>query len=152
MIKYYIAISRQLFRDIKPKFDVQKHFLTIGQAHREVRVLTPELVNSFCEISGDTNPIHTELAPRSNKFKRPVVHGALLNSFVSSVIGTKLPGAGTIVVKQELNFPSPCYVGEEISIEVVVKEIRKIITVDFICRCSDKVVLHGYAKLVQPIS
>lgn len=130
--------------------------LKVGDNATLTKRITKEDVTQFGNLTGDTNPIHVDdLYVRENtKFERCVVHGAFLNSLVSSVIGTQLPGPGTVVVKQELNFPSPCYVGEEVEVSVKVKDVRKIITVEFLCRSnSGNVVLWGIAKLVhQPVS
>ncbi|KAK7070381.1 Armadillo repeat-containing protein 7 [Halocaridina rubra] len=112
--------------------------------------ITQEDVEKFAKLSGDTNPIHIDRVYVKNRtnFDDCVVHGALLNGLVSGVIGTRLPGPGTLVVKQELNFPSPCYVGEEVNLTVRLRELRKIVTVDFSCVTdSGKIVLWGNCKL-----
>ncbi|KMQ93633.1 armadillo repeat-containing protein 7 [Lasius niger] len=68
-------------------------------------------IGGICNLClGDYNPIHTESA-------RNIAHGALLNGLVSGLIGTKLPGAGTIVIKQNLTFPNPCYAGDSVEKE-----------------------------------
>lgn len=133
-----------------PPFLIHKCYLSVGEKFSESRVVSDDIVKAFSDISGDKNPIHFDFkfVKEHTKFSRPIVHGALLNSFVSSVIGNKLPGPGTIVVKQELNFPSPCYVGDKIVVEVVVKDIRKFIVMDFVCTASDKIVLKGYANVL----
>lgn len=118
------------------------------------RVITESDIQKFSELSGDTNPIHSDpeyVKQTHSNFEGCVVHGAFLNSLVSSVIGTRLPGPGTVVVKQELNFPAPCYVGEEVEVAVKLTSVRKILTVDFVCRNnkSGLVVMNGNAKLVK---
>lgn len=109
------------------------------------RKITNEDVEAFARLSGDTNHIHFK-----NDHEKAIVHGAFLNGIVSAVIGTKLPGSGTLVVSQNLNFPNKCYVDEEVSVTVELLENRKIIKVKFICETvSDKkIVLHGDAKLL----
>ncbi|MCL4130244.1 UNVERIFIED_CONTAM: hypothetical protein GTU68_066009 [Idotea baltica] len=150
MNRHFCLLSRKLKEYNKIAPYLQK-YLFVGQKHCETRILTSDHLKIFSELSGDTNPIHfdSKFVGEQTRYDRPLVHGALLNSLVSSVIGTKLPGPGSVVVQQELNFPSPCYVGEEILIEVTVQKIRKIITVDFTCKSLEQVVLHGYAKLVH---
>ncbi|KAH0952337.1 hypothetical protein HN011_006605 [Eciton burchellii] len=78
------------------------------------KVITNDDILKFAELTGDYNPIHTESA-------KNIAHGALLNGLVSGLIGTKLPGAGTIVIEQNLIFPKSCYAGD--TVEVVVKII-----------------------------
>ncbi|KAF2898310.1 hypothetical protein ILUMI_07863, partial [Ignelater luminosus] len=110
-----------------------------------VKKITDEDIQNFCKISGDTNPIHIK-----NDSGNAVVHGAFLNGLVSGVIGTKLPGPGTLVVSQNLNFPNKCFSGESVRITVNLIENRKIIKVEFACEVEErkKVVLYGDARLV----
>lgn len=117
--------------------------IKIGEEVTISRQITKEDLEKFTLVSGDTNPIH------SIHGENAVVHGAFLNSIVSSVIGTKLPGPGTIVVQQILNFPNKCYVNETVITTVKIVECRKIIKVDFSCEVDkNKVVLYGTAKLM----
>lgn len=111
------------------------------------RTVTKADLDRFAELSGDFNPIHSTNGPQ-----RAIVHGALLNSFVSRVIGTELPGPGSVVVAQNLNFPNKCYVGDEVKVTVEMVENRKIVTVKYVCEVPQrqKVVLYGDAKLIPP--
>ncbi|KAG5884347.1 hypothetical protein JTB14_024426 [Gonioctena quinquepunctata] len=117
-----------------------------GDEVKVTRIITKEDIDNFSKLSGDTNPIHS-----SECNEKPFVHGAFLNSMVSGVIGTKLPGPGSVVVQQTLNFPNKCYVGETITIRVKVIDKRKIIKVDFSCdvESSDRTVMYGNAKLIM---
>lgn len=119
--------------------------LKVGDKVAVVRKITGADVEAFTRLSGDSNPIHS-----TSKNERAVVHGALLNGLVSGVIGTRLPGAGTLVLSQTLNFPNKCYADEEVTVSVEISELRKIITVKFLCTVDEcrKVVLHGDAKLM----
>lgn len=106
------------------------------------RKITQKDVEEFSRISGDTNPIHS--GPKG------IVHGAFLNSLVSGVIGTQLPGPGTIVVSQTLRFPNACFVDDIVVITVELESVRKLYQVSFKCECKDRIVLEGNAKLVPP--
>lgn len=124
---------------------------TVGDKAVSTRRISQDDVMNFARLSGDTNPIHL---PQDGKMA--VVHGALLNGIVSSVIGTQLPGAGTLVAWQSLNFPEKCYAGENITTQVEVVSVRKIIHLKFDCSVDvcgktgkKKCVLHGEAKVVQ---
>lgn len=105
-----------------------------------------EDLEKFAALSGDTNIIHS-----STLQEKAIVHGAYLNALVSGVIGTKLPGHGSIVVEQTLNFPNKCYVGETVDINVKLVSNRKILIVDYNCvvKENNKRVLTGSAKLVR---
>lgn len=126
--------------------------LKVGDVATLKKTITTEDIKRFAELSGDTNPLHLnqEFIKSQTTFENLVVHGAHLNSLVSSVIGTLLPGPGTVVVRQELHFPSPCYAGETVEVSVTLVRLRKISTVDFSCLASGKVVLKGSAQLMLP--
>lgn len=126
--------------------------LKVGDVATLKKTITSEDIKKFAELSGDTNPLHLnqEFVKSQTTFENLVVHGAHLNSLVSSVIGTLLPGPGTVVVRQELHFPNPCYAGETVEVSVTLASLRKISTVDFSCLASGKVVLKGSAQLMLP--
>ncbi|KAK4322612.1 hypothetical protein Pmani_006643 [Petrolisthes manimaculis] len=116
------------------------------------RTITQKEVEEFARLTGDWNPIHTDTASAKSRFEQCIVHGALLNGVVSGVIGTRLPGPGTVVARQELYFPNPCYTGEELLVTVKLASLRKLSTIQFSCTTTDKgkVVLRGSAKLILP--
>lgn len=75
----------------------------------------------FAALSGDDNPIHVDPQFAAHSaFGSTVAHGMLLYSAICRVLGTELPGPGTLQLEQELMFPSPTYVGEEITVRVEV--------------------------------
>ena len=82
--------------------------LKIGDKVSVRRKITSDDVKLYADLTKDHNPIH--LDPEQG-----IVHGAFLNGLVSGIIGTILPGNGTVVVQQNLRFPKPCYVGDEVS-------------------------------------
>lgn len=110
-----------------------------------LKVITNDDILKFAELTGDHNPIHTESA-------RNIAHGALLNGLVSGLIGTKLPGPGTIVIEQNITFPKPCYAGDTIEVTVKITSVRKIIKCVYMCIANgDRIVLEGDAKLMKKI-
>lgn len=123
-----------------------KTLCDIGDQVTISRTITKKDVDNFSILSKDTNMIHVTDIP-----EKAVVHGAFLNSIVSGVMGTKLPGPGCLVVQQTLNFPNKCYVGETVDVTVKLIENRKILKVDFSCdvKVKNKKVLFGTAKLVM---
>ena len=67
----------------------------------------------FGALSGDTNPLHLhDDFARGTMFKGRIAHGMLSASFISTVVGTKLPGPGAVYVSQTLNFRAPVHVGD----------------------------------------
>lgn len=92
------------------------------KAERHVRI-SDKMLDQFASLSGDASPIHmSDLAAQGLSFKRRVVHGMLLGSLVSSVIGMQLPGERGVLEKIQLSFRSPCYVDDQIMIEVAVSD------------------------------
>ncbi|XP_034950825.1 (R)-specific enoyl-CoA hydratase-like [Chelonus insularis] len=113
-----------------------------GQKVSMIRTVTEDDVINFAKLTNDYNPIHLNA-------DKKIVHGALLNGFLSGVLGTKLPGPGTLVVHQLLNYPKPCYAGDVIEISVTVLSNRKIIKCSYkIVANSERVVLDGEGKFV----
>jgi acyl dehydratase len=99
--------------------------LQVGQVEVVDRIFAQSDFDRFAALSGDDNPIHVdpEFAART-KFGRTVAHGMFLYSVVCSVLGTQLPGPGTMQVEQELIFPSATFAGERVAIELRIAEVR----------------------------
>ena len=97
--------------------------IKIGQKEKVTHLLTEDDVNKFVELTGDNNKIHTsrEFA-KTTSFHKPVVHGMLGASFISTVIGTKLPGDGALWRSQNLAFILPVRIGDEITVVATVVE------------------------------
>ncbi|XP_073961713.1 uncharacterized protein [Choristoneura fumiferana] len=116
-----------------------------GDKIRIQKTLTQKDLDAFSNLTSDHNPLH-----KNNGNKRPIVHGALLNGLVAGLIGTHLPGPGTVVVSQTMKFPNKCFVGEKLTISVELVDVRKILKVKFFCIVEEekKVVFEGEAKLM----
>jgi acyl dehydratase len=106
------------------KNDHAKGPIAIGSVVIEKRSFSQEDFDRFAALSGDDNPIHVDpsFAARS-KFGRTVAHGMMLYSAVCGVLGTKLPGPGTVQIGQSLMFPTPTFTGEEVTIQVEVLDV-----------------------------
>lgn len=99
--------------------------IRVGDEAEVRRVITESDVDRFVELTGDDNKLHVdEMYAAGTSFKRPVVHGMLGASFISTVIGTRLPGDGALWYAQRLEFLLPVRIGDEISVKARV--IRKI--------------------------
>jgi 3-hydroxybutyryl-CoA dehydratase len=78
----------------------------------------------FAGVTGDLNPAHVdETYARTTFFKTRIAHGMLLAGLISTVIGTQLPGPGTIYVRQELDFLAPVRFGDTVTARAEVMEI-----------------------------
>lgn len=126
--------------------------IKIGDIAELTHVITSEDVEKFVELTGDDNKIHIDAEYASQtSFKKPVVHGMLGASFISTIIGTKLPGDGALWFSQNLEFLLPVRIGDTINIkaEVIEKiEREKIIVLQVnILNQHRQVVLKGMSKV-----
>jgi len=105
------------------KFDDIK----LGQVAKISHTFTQEDIHKFVDLTGDDNRLHVdESFAAKTSFKKPVVHGMLGASFISTLIGTKLPGDGALWFSQSLEFILPVRVGDVLTIraEVINKDER----------------------------
>ncbi len=98
--------------------------MKIGLTATYKKSFTQEEFNRFAALSGDDNPIHIdpEFSKRT-KFGNTVAHGMLLYSTIGRSLGALLPGSGTLQISQELMFPNPTFVGQEVTIYLEVTEL-----------------------------
>jgi 3-hydroxybutyryl-CoA dehydratase len=128
--------------------------LSVGMTASYARTVTEADIVLFCGISGDTNPVHLdhEFAKRTI-FKGRIAHGMLTASFISTVLGTKLPGPGCIYVSQNLKFKAPVHIGQTVTARVTVRKVDPVrgrVTVDTVCYVDDILVIDGEAELAVP--
>lgn len=126
--------------------------IQIGENHSLVKVITEADVRKFVEMTGDDNPLHVNRAyAESTAFKDIVVHGMLGASFISTVIGTKLPGTGALWVAQNLEFLLPVRLGDELTISCTVlkkHDRERLLELDTrILNQNGQVVLSGQGKV-----
>ena len=100
--------------------------LEVGMKDSESKTITESDVNTFAELSGDLNPIHIDREKAEQSiFGKRIAHGILVSGLISNVIGTKLPGEGTIYLEQNLKFERPVYIGDTCTAEVTIAEVLK---------------------------
>lgn len=100
--------------------------LKIGDKFTLEFSFTQNQVNDFCKISGDFNPLHwDEEFAASTPFKRPIIHGALVSSVFSKVMGMDFPGKGSIYLKQISEFKRPLYVGQSYNAVFEIESINE---------------------------
>jgi len=98
--------------------------MNVGQQFITTRTFTQDDFNRFAALSGDDNPIHVdpEFSART-KFGKTVAHGMLLYGSICGAVSECFPGA--VQLEQSLRFPSPTYVGEEITIQMIVTNVNE---------------------------
>lgn len=98
--------------------------LRVGDTAEFSKTISESDVYLFAGVTGDLNPAHiNEAYAQKTFFKTRIAHGMLLAGFVSTVLGNRLPGPGSIYVKQELNFLAPAHLGDTITARVEIKDI-----------------------------
>ncbi len=100
--------------------------LSVGDAAELTRMATEQAIAKFVESVGDTNPIHSDpVFAASTRFQKPIAPGIWTAGLISALIGTRLPGPGTIYASQDLRFLKPVRLGERITARVEVVEIHR---------------------------
>jgi 3-hydroxybutyryl-CoA dehydratase len=118
------------------------------------KTLTDADVVAFAGVSGDTNPVHLDQDfAEQTQFNGRIAHGMLTASFLSTVMGTKLPGPGCIYINQSLRFEAPVRVGDTVTARVTVAKLmpeRKFAELHTVCTVGGKVVIDGEATVMVP--
>jgi 3-hydroxybutyryl-CoA dehydratase len=100
--------------------------LQVGEKAEFTKTISESDVYLYAGVTGDLNPAHVnEEYAKKTFFKTRIVHGMLLGGLISGVLGNKLPGPGTIYIRQELDFLAPVRFGETITATVEIMEIHK---------------------------
>lgn len=98
--------------------------MKLGDKASFSKTITDADVTIFAGLTGDFNPVHIDSVYAKNTiFKNRIAHGMLGGSLVSTVLGTKMPGPGTIFMEQNLKFKMPVYIGDTLTAEVIFKEV-----------------------------
>jgi len=126
---------------------------TVGEEAMFSRTFTQEDVQTFSGVSGDTNPIHLDEGyAKQTRFGGRIIHGMLVASLISSVLGTILPGPGSVYLSQQLSFRAPARVGDRLIAKVRVinwdaTNGRIVLTTEVINERDERLII-GEAKLV----
>lgn len=102
--------------------------LSVGECAYFAKTISETDIYQFASVTCDFNPAHVNEAYANNTFfKHRIAHGMLTVSLVSNVLGTQLPGPGTIFVSESVQFLAPVYMGDtiEVAVEVVELDLEK---------------------------
>ena len=125
-----------------------------GMSESFSKTVTESDIQKFGEVSGDMNPVHFDEAyARKTIFRGRIAHGILSVSFISTVLGTKLPGAGSIFLSANVRFKAPVRIGDTVVANCSVKEIDTLkgrVTFECNCKVGDTVVVEGDALVKVP--
>ena len=130
--------------------------INIGDTASIERRLTQRDIQLFAVMSGDVNPAHLdEDYARDSMFHEVIAHGLWGGALISTVLGTLLPGPGTIYLGQSLRFKRPVTLGDVLTVTVTAKSknpANKRVTFD--CRCTNQNggrVIEGEAEVIAPV-
>jgi 3-hydroxybutyryl-CoA dehydratase len=129
--------------------------LKMGDTAQFAKTIAESDINLFAGITGDLNPAHVnEDYAKNTFFKTRIAHGMLLAGFISTVIGTVLPGPGTIYISQELNFRAPARIGDTVTAHVevvqIISEKNRVRLKTFCVKQDQTTVLDGEAIVSPP--
>jgi len=128
--------------------------LSEGMEASYSRTVTEADIEAFARVSGDTNPVHLdEDYARGTMFKTRIAHGMLSAGYISTVLGTKLPGPGCIYMSQTLKFLAPVKIGDTVVTTLKLTSLDPVKRrAQFHCQCSvgDRKVVEGEAMVMVP--
>ncbi len=130
--------------------------LSVGMSSTYSKTVTDSDIVKFAEVSGDTNPLHLDDAfAKTTRFKERIAHGMLSAGFISTILGTQLPGPGSIYMSQSLRFKAPVRIGDTVTARAEIIDIRadkKRVTLATTCTVGGEVVIEGEALVMVPSS
>jgi 3-hydroxybutyryl-CoA dehydratase len=128
--------------------------LHVGQTATLSKTITEADLQMYSAVCLDTNPIHMDdEVARQSRFGGRVAHGMLSAGLISALLGTQLPGPGTIYMRQSLKFRAPVKIGHTVRAVVEITDLnlpRKSATLRTRCLVEEDVVIDGEAIVLVP--
>lgn len=129
--------------------------IEVGDFAELHRTLSAQDIDAFAVVSGDVNPTHVDAEfAQGETFHKVIAHGMWGGALISTVIGTQLPGPGTIYLDQSLKFLRPVGIGDTVTVRVTVTEKHpehNHLTLDCLCTNGDDApVITGQAVVIAP--
>ena len=129
--------------------------IQVGDLAELVRTVRREDIEAFAVLSGDVNPAHVDDDyAATSLFHKVIAHGMFGGALISAVLGTKLPGPGTIYLGQTFKFMKPVFLDDTITARVTVKEKipeKKQVILECVClNQAGATVIQGEAKVIAP--
>ncbi len=153
------AVFRDLPHDLMPHEMIIENRtfdeIEVGDSASSERTLTQQDIELFALVSGDVNPAHLDPAyAETDLFHKIIVHGMWGGALISALLGTRLPGPGTIYLSQDLHFRAPVGIGDTITTTVTAREKKpekSRIVFDCLCVNQDgRQVITGVAEVQAP--
>ena len=129
--------------------------IQIGDSASFTKTVTETDIILYAGITGDLNPAHIDAeSAKKGMFGERIAHGMLSAGFISCVLGTQLPGPGTIYMGQELKFTKPVRIGDTVTATATVTERivekNRLILDTTVTNQNGEVVIKGKATVMPP--
>lgn len=129
--------------------------IQMGDVSTFTKTVTEGDITLFAGVSGDFNPAHINaVEAEKGMFGRRIAHGMLSAGFISTVLGTQLPGPGTIYLGQELRFVKPVFIGDTVTAICTVvernEEKNRLKLETVVENQNGEKVITGYATVMPP--
>ena len=126
--------------------------LVVGMSAKSENLITERMIELFGEATGDMNPVHfDEEFARRTVFRGRVAHGALSIGYISALLGTQLPGEGSIFLSASIIFKIPVRIGDTVVTTATVREVNgRSAVMDCECTVEGKQVLTSEAHVLAP--
>ena len=128
--------------------------LSLGQSAEVTRAVGTSDIDAFAAVSGDVNPVHLDEAyAKTTPFGGRIAHGMLSASYISAVLGGKLPGPGAIYLSQNLRFRRPVKIGDLVTARVTVSGLdgdKGRATLATVCLVDGRTAIDGEAVVMVP--
>ncbi|MEI9994512.1 MAG: MaoC family dehydratase [Rhizomicrobium sp.] len=125
-----------------------------GMSESFTKTVTERDIELFGEVSGDVNPVHFDEAFAAKTiFKGRIAHGVLSASYISTVLGMKMPGPGTIFLSLTTRFKAPVRIGDTVTATCTVREVvadKRRVVFDCVAKVGDTTVVDGEAMVMAP--
>lgn len=98
--------------------------LSVGMRVEEDHTVTEEELRNYVRLSGDWNPLHTDdEVGKASRFGKRISYGLLTSLYIGKILGTKLPGLGSMCLSQTMDYVKPVCIGD--FVRVVVEVVSK---------------------------
>jgi 3-hydroxybutyryl-CoA dehydratase len=125
-----------------------------GMSESFTKTVTERDIELFGEVSGDVNPVHfDEEFAKGTIFRGRIAHGVLSASYISTVLGMKMPGPGTIFMSLTTRFKAPVRIGDVVTATCTVREVvadKRRVLFDCVCKVGEVTVVDGEALVMAP--
>ena len=125
-----------------------------GMSESFSKTVSESDIQKFGEVSGDMNPAHFDEAfAATTPFKTRIAHGVLSASYISTVLGMKMPGPGTIFMSLTTRFKAPVRIGDTVTATCTVREVvadKRRVLFDCVCKVGEVTVVDGEALVMAP--